>query len=72
MKEGVQTSWILQDGTTELFGCESASLLKTREDRSKGTGRFQELEEVSVGKMLGQGRGMRQAREIIPKVLESQ
>lgn len=55
MKEGVQTSWILQDGTTELFGCEGISLLKTREDKSEGTGRFQKLEEVSMEKMLGQG-----------------
>lgn len=55
MKEGVQTSWILQDGTTEPFGCEGISLLKTREDKSEGTGRFQELEEVSMEKMLGQG-----------------
>lgn len=71
MKESVQTSWILQNGTRELFGCECASLLKT-EDRSEGTSRFQVLEEVSVKKMMGQERGMRQAREIIPKVLESQ
>lgn len=28
MKEGVQTSWILQNGTTELFGCEWASLVR--------------------------------------------